>query len=169
MIKAIDTTYKGYKFRSRLEARFAVFMDALNIRWDYEIEGFNLPNTGKYLPDFFLPENGLCGSNSSPLWVEVKAIQPTKEEIHKLRELAVKSKITGAFFCGSPTIHIPNTFQSWLEGYYNNMSLPILQNFQYPTRTYEFISKFCEETYIEQLRIGAKAALSARFEFGESG
>lgn len=26
-IKAIDTIYKGYKFRSRLEARWAVFFD----------------------------------------------------------------------------------------------------------------------------------------------
>lgn len=27
-IKAIDTYYKGYRFRSRLEARWAVFFDA---------------------------------------------------------------------------------------------------------------------------------------------
>lgn len=40
MIKAIETKYKGYRFRSRLEARWAVFFDALGVRWEYEIEGF---------------------------------------------------------------------------------------------------------------------------------
>ncbi len=30
-IKAIETRYKGYRFRSRLEARWAVFFDALSV------------------------------------------------------------------------------------------------------------------------------------------
>ncbi|NJO82415.1 MAG: hypothetical protein HC828_06055 [Blastochloris sp.] len=40
---AIPTTYQGYRFRSRIEARWAVFFDALGIRWVYEPEGWNLP------------------------------------------------------------------------------------------------------------------------------
>ena len=32
-IKAIETSYKGYLFRSRLEARWAVFFDALGLVW----------------------------------------------------------------------------------------------------------------------------------------
>ena len=31
-IAAIETKYKGYRFRSRLEARWAVFFDALGIK-----------------------------------------------------------------------------------------------------------------------------------------
>jgi hypothetical protein len=42
MIKAIETQYKGYRFRSRLEARWAVFFDALDIKWEYEKEGYAL-------------------------------------------------------------------------------------------------------------------------------
>ncbi len=38
--KAIETLYKGYRFRSRLEARWAVFFDALGLKWEYEKEGF---------------------------------------------------------------------------------------------------------------------------------
>lgn len=53
-IKAIETRYKGYRFRSRLEARYAVAFDALGIKWDYEPEGFNVCGR-TYLPDFFLP------------------------------------------------------------------------------------------------------------------
>ena len=55
-MRAIETHYKGYRFRSRLEARWAVFFDALGIEWDYEPEGFELGNGERYLPDFFLPK-----------------------------------------------------------------------------------------------------------------
>ena len=51
-IKAIETRYKGYKLRSRLEARWAIFFDALGIKWEYEPEGFHLPDGSMYLPDF---------------------------------------------------------------------------------------------------------------------
>lgn len=55
-IKAIETVYKGYRFRSRLEARWAVFFDAANIKYEYEPEGFELDDGTRYLPDFYLPE-----------------------------------------------------------------------------------------------------------------
>ena len=53
-IKAIETYYKGYRFRSRLEARWAVFFDAAGIKYEYEPEGFDLDGVW-YLPDFYLP------------------------------------------------------------------------------------------------------------------
>jgi hypothetical protein len=51
-MKPIESWYKGHRFRSRLEARWAVFFDALQFRWEYEPQGYVLPNTGCYLPDF---------------------------------------------------------------------------------------------------------------------
>lgn len=66
-IKPIETIFKGCRFRSRLEARWAVFFDALGIEWQYEPEGFEVPFQDgpiRYLPDFYLPGLGL--------WVEVK-------------------------------------------------------------------------------------------------
>jgi len=64
-VRPIETCYKGYRFRSRLEARYAVFMDAMKVEWQYEPEGFELPS-GRYLPDFFLPQvNG-------GTWLEIK-------------------------------------------------------------------------------------------------
>jgi len=54
VIKAIETSYKGYRFRSRLEARWAVFFDSLGLEWEYEPEGFDLGEDGWYLPDFRL-------------------------------------------------------------------------------------------------------------------
>ena len=51
-IRPIETQYRGYRFRSRLEARWAVFFDRCDVRYDYEPEGFELPS-GRYLPDFY--------------------------------------------------------------------------------------------------------------------
>ena len=67
-IKPIETQYKGYRFRSRLEARWAIFFDALGLEWNYEVEGFDLGNDIRYLPDFLL--------NRQNLWVEVQPNKP---------------------------------------------------------------------------------------------
>lgn len=62
-IAAIQTRYAGCHFRSRLEARWAVFFDDMGIPWQYEPQGFNIDGRN-YLPDFLLPE---CQT-----WIEVK-------------------------------------------------------------------------------------------------
>ena len=51
-LRPIETRWKGYRFRSRLEARWAVFFDLLKLRWAYEVEGYHLPKGDLYLPDF---------------------------------------------------------------------------------------------------------------------
>lgn len=56
-IKAIETEYGGVLFRSRLEARWAVFFDALQIEWRYEDEAYTFQEWN-YLPDFYLPKYG---------------------------------------------------------------------------------------------------------------
>ena len=62
MSKAIETKYKGYRFRSRLEARWAVFFDALGIVYCYEEQGYEVRLDGgtvfRWLPDFYLPDYG---------------------------------------------------------------------------------------------------------------
>ena len=52
-IQAIPTNYKGYRMRSRLEARWAVFFDALGLSWEYEQEGY-VCGTSAWLPDFVI-------------------------------------------------------------------------------------------------------------------
>lgn len=63
MVKAIQTRYGGYFFRSRLEARWAVYFDALGLDWVYEPEGYEIK--GGYLPDFYLPALG-CFTEVKP-------------------------------------------------------------------------------------------------------
>ena len=79
MIKAIETEYNGYKFRSRIEARWAVFFDVLGIEYEYEKEGFDLNGIG-YLPDFWLPDLST--------WVEIKGDIPTANELEKCEKLS---------------------------------------------------------------------------------
>jgi hypothetical protein len=78
-IKAITTSYRGYRYRSRLEARYAVFFDQLAVAYSYEPEGFDLPS-GRYLPDFWLP--------SLACWLEVKPEAPSTEERTLCEELS---------------------------------------------------------------------------------
>lgn len=63
-IKPIETVYNDYRFRSRLEARWAVFFDAAGIPYSYELEGIKLFDGSLYLPDFYLPWFNA--------WVEIK-------------------------------------------------------------------------------------------------
>ena len=70
-MKAIQTEYNGLKFRSRLEARWAYLFDLLDIKYEYEKEGYELPS-GRYLPDFWLPQ--------LKCWVEIKGETPNKTE-----------------------------------------------------------------------------------------
>jgi hypothetical protein len=74
-MRAIQTRYAGCYFRSRLEARWAVFFDTLSIEWRYEPEGFDLGDMGWYLPDFYLPEH--------KTWIEIKPNDPSLEELLK--------------------------------------------------------------------------------------
>lgn len=83
-IKPIETYYKGYRFRSRSEARWAVFFDTLGIKYIYEPEGYVFEDGTHYLPDFYLPN-----SNS---FFEVKGITLTAEEKNKINNLIRRSK-----------------------------------------------------------------------------
>lgn len=92
-LKAIETIYAGYRMRSRLEARWAVFLDALGVKWDYEREGFNLDGL-LYLPDFYIQDFN-C-------WIEIKGPYPTETEIEKCRRLAKASGQVVLLVTGDP-------------------------------------------------------------------
>lgn len=78
----IPTQYAGLVFRSRIEARWAVFFRTLRVSFRYEEEGFQI-GTIRYLPDFFLPD--------LDAFFEVKGQQPNEKEVLKARELSTGS------------------------------------------------------------------------------
>lgn len=96
-MQPIETTYKGFRFRSRTEARWAVFLNALEIAWSYEVEGFDLDGT-RYLPDFWVP--------AWSAWLEIKGPKPLPAEVEKCRLLSEASGKRVLLISGEP----------WVEG-----------------------------------------------------
>jgi hypothetical protein len=93
-LKPIETVYKGYRFRSRLEARWAVFFDALGVRWEYEKEGYDLGPAGWYLPDFWL--------STVQMWAEIKPEDFDNAAETKCRALVEQSGFKCLMLVGPP-------------------------------------------------------------------
>lgn len=88
-MKAIETYYNGYRFRSRLEARVAKLLEGLEIKYEYEPEGFVLSDGTHYLPDFYLPE--------SRSWLEVKGVMDDRSE-HKINLFTNEGNLATVMF-----------------------------------------------------------------------
>lgn len=97
--KAIETHYAGYRMRSRLEARWARFFDAMWFSWEYEPEGFALPS-GPYLPDFYLPR--------VKMWCEAKPEPFNDRELQLAKELVIATKHPLIMLDG-----VPDTTNYW--------------------------------------------------------
>ncbi len=100
-IKPIKTFYNGYVFRSKLEATWAVFFDSLDIKYDYEIQGFQLGGDAisreikYYRPDFYLPDYGY--------WIEIKSRgKITHEELVKIHEFNRRTEGNFYLLIGNP-------------------------------------------------------------------
>lgn len=105
-IEAKPTQYRGIQFRSRLEARWAVFLDHLefdgvSMRWRYEPFVFTIrPSNWQYTPDFACTFHG-AKRGWNKLIIEVKPMIP-KEEVMALLEAVDGCQSIGAFktVCG---------------------------------------------------------------------
>jgi hypothetical protein len=85
-IRAIPTDFDGWSFRSKLEARFALFFKLLHLTYQYEPEPFELRTKSaivRYTPDFYLP--------TLQSWVEIKGTKPSETEDEKANLLALAS------------------------------------------------------------------------------
>ena len=176
--RAIETRYKGYRFRSRLEARWAVFFDALGLKWEYEPEGFELPGGVRYLPDFRV--NGT--------WFEVK---PEGGDIAKPKLFADKCNVSVCILDGPPALRAYIVWQGYDvgAGYDPFRDRYVEQEHCLHENNLIFVPTWCKyhpfywstggdprefpadefEEVVPDLEKAIAAARSARFEFGESG
>lgn len=186
MIKAIETEYKGYRFRSRLEARWAVFFDALGLRWEYEKEGFEFDDGTRYLPDFWMLDLG-C-------WIEIKpeiAFGSWPDDgFRELCLLEEQSKNRAVMLCGSPgrvyeLYEKENTYQGFVPGdsnyvwcecpYCGSIGIQFDGRSARNNHTDDCPNRHTpnnDKTYsydTQKLRDAYDAARSARFEHGENG
>ncbi len=101
-MQAIPTEYANNKFRSRLEARWAIFLQTLGIDFAYEAERYSLPSAS-YLPDFWLP--------SLRIFIEVKPLEGYIDQSGIYNELVCLSgfsllRISGGPYFGEYSIRL---------------------------------------------------------------
>ena len=121
-IQALQTWHNGHHFRSRVEARWAVFFEHMGVSFDYEPEAYSDGQTA-YLPDFLISLRLSAPDNrfEPKVFFEVKGAQPTPEELAKARMLA---KLTnkhvliafGSFSSGFKSIPTPVMFSVKPDG-----------------------------------------------------
>lgn len=195
-IKPIPTYYNGYHFRSRLEARWAVFFDALGVGWEYEPEGFRLPSGKAYLPDFRVKCYGCrgnIGAKPFDLWIEVKG-KMTQEDADKIKEFAsferhVSKEGFEYYMIDNPVLIVGNipsegcSHDNWKLGAYDHMDGIDIRPFNYELIDGDYFGAYPagydgkfylwgdDSNYIGAEDIVEKAyraARQARFEHGET-
>jgi len=122
-IKPIETVYDGYRFRSRLEAKWACFFDAAKIRYVYELEGYELGEGKRYLPDFYLPDVRTRRDERKGVYIEVKGVMSDYDE-ERIRLFAYGGKEGGDIKNKIVTIgNVPtsrNDAECDIEGYWDS-------------------------------------------------
>ena len=138
-IKPIETYYNGYRFRSRLEARWAVFFDTGNVKYEYEPEGFELESGLKWLPDFYLPD--------FDCYVEVKPdtddgvneilekVKPFIQWGSKVKRVLILSNIPGEIE-NDGIWHFP--YLCWVDGFVESGWFFFFAYGDYNEKTYEY-------------------------------
>lgn len=170
-IKPIETKYNGFRFRSRLEARWAIFFDMIGLKYEYEVEGFEM-NGIRYLPDFYIP--------SLDRWFEIKAKPLSEYEMKKCEEFCFNKdneNIKFSVLVGSPEAVKIDAFAGIMEYVWKWPSEKYPENVRFlapeELSEKEYYSRFIRGLWVvpdvteEELATAAVAAREARFEFGE--
>lgn len=83
-IEAKPTDLFGFHFRSRLEARWAAFLEYATLvdTWKYEPLTFRHPDLGwDYTPDFLITVSSIVDG-----FLEIKPVLPTEEYLNDLKK-----------------------------------------------------------------------------------
>ena len=171
-IKPIETKYNGFRFRSRLEARWAVFFDMIGLKYEYEVEGFEM-NGIRYLPGFYIP--------SLDRWFEIKGKPLSVYEMKKCEEFCFNKdneNIKVSVLVGSPEAVKIDAFAGIMEYVWEWPSEKHPENVRFlapeELSEKEYYSRFMHGLWVvhdvteEELAAAAVAAREARFEFGET-
>jgi hypothetical protein len=147
----IPTEWRGIVFRSRLEARWALFMDELGLPYVYEQEAYDLPSR-RYLPDFYVPRLSA--------FVEIKPAAPSRDEMLACLELADATRRRVALFFGAPG--------HWLGAGYAETDSGLLYrpNYECDDRYYFCVCPACKAVGLEYLGRGERVCKGDPHELG---
>lgn len=190
-VKPIETHYRGFRFRSRLEARWAVFFDHIGLVWEYEKEGYKLPSGRQYLPDFFFPNFPYTG-NEYPggCFIEIKPTMPEDGSDDWLKITEFNDNFESIHHPLYLIVGVPKDFVTLYKtgtGYSTTYLMgKISEPYLIALLTEEICGVLDKEGYhleepkniihsmikglrSNEIKDSLKAAKSARFEFGEAG
>lgn len=146
-IQALPTIYKGHEFRSRLEARWAIFFDCMGWKWEYEPEAVQTRHGG-YLVDFKM--HGFE-------YAEIKPTEFSQEETEKAIDACAQFDKCITLYVGLPGFGPVNHIRPFsadddptkkLDGPYG------------PVTTGE-TSWFCRPEHLEKYKARWRAAINA--------
>jgi len=180
-IKPLETLWNGNRYRSRLEARWAVFLESLKIDFEYEREGYQTKSGRGYLPDFWLPNVGVRGVAPPGTWLEIKPNEPSGEEMSDLGDVCEFTGASGIIAMGRPPLEMMWGTE-WLiqvavrgEYWWDN-SMLIVEcvkcgrfKFEFSEGNYmkcPYCGGITDESTVD-IALAAEAASLARFEHGE--
>ena len=185
--KPIETSYAGCRFRSRLEARWAVFFDSLKIDWEYEPEGYVLRDGTRYLPDFWLPQVGMFAEVKPHKGPDRNMCGFTWEDMEKCFALSVGTRNPVLMCDGTPRAvdyftvgplagyvtpaEYRDLEQEWMFVHYDllNINQYHLSENRFFSEDIDTIYVFLRHQEVEDCFGAVAKARSARFEYGESG
>jgi hypothetical protein len=155
-IKSIETEYGGVKFRSRTEARWAIFFDALCIPWEYEQEGYEFAGV-RYLPDFWLP--------LVKMFAEVKPKAFDRGELNLCIQLQNQTDCDVLMLIGQPS----NKPVMAVTKYDRSYPYCLTNYHNYPNEEHRFYAAPSnEEQSWNDTEEACRIANSARFEFRQT-
>jgi hypothetical protein len=94
MLRPIPTWVDGNWTRSRLEARWLLYLRECGIAYQYEMQGYRLPDGTAYLPDIYVP--------GRDVYLEIKPGEPDEMEKSKAAGLSAASGKRCLLVCGRP-------------------------------------------------------------------
>lgn len=132
----LETWYRGVQYRSRTEARWAVFFHTAGVVARYEPEGYRLDDGTCYLPDFCVgPGSGGEATDEwrqCDAWIEIKGREPTDAEVLKALRLARLTAMPVYIFWGdvaAPSVDTESAFAAapdgTVEAYYRWTECPV--------------------------------------------
>lgn len=113
IIKAIPTEYNGEKFKSRLEARWAVFFELIGFEVRYENSEWCNSEGLKYTPDFEILWGIRPNSTNHRPAIEIKPTTPNQSYIDKIMKVR-DPLLSDLFICvGDPSFWQPTGY--WIK------------------------------------------------------
>jgi len=170
-IKSKPTIYNGYAFRSRLEARWAVFFDLAGIKYIYEPETYICENGEQYTPDFYLYQSYCRYKEDQGVFLEIKPVNYVYDNYQERKDY--EKKIASAInpkslilICGDPVDAINDIDRADKEKYSQNENYQLspfwddCMRFMYCNTCYTLKLEFNEGNYKYCCKCGGKISMN---------